>query len=152
MRHVKFDAGRQEAFLACFAWSADTLAAAAEAGVSESTVYAHRRKDPAFAEAYRSALALGCARLEAEALRQRLAAQKALRAAAEKAPPGAAPPPTLDAAAEFERALKLLARRDRKERRPGGRQRWTFDAAIELLEKRMRGLGHKLPPPEEDSA
>jgi hypothetical protein len=48
--------------------------------------------------------------------------------------------------------LKLLARWDRKARRPdataapGGRRVWTFEGAIELLDKRLKALGHAVPP------
>jgi hypothetical protein len=153
MRHVRFDEARQQAFLAHFCWSCDAIAAAAEAGVSESTVYAHRLKDPAFAEEYQSALEQGYVRLEAEALRQRLAAQQRLREAVERAEPGAPPLLAADIAAEFERVMKLLARWDRKARRPdsqaspgGGRRVWTFEVAIALLDKRLKALGLAVPP------
>jgi hypothetical protein len=153
-RHVLFTAERQAVFLTHFAETCDTKAAAAAAGVSESTVHRHCRTDRAFAEAYRAALAEGYAKLEAEALRQRLAAQQKLRAAVEAA--GLPTPPALaaESGAEFDRIMKLLARWDRKPRRvdsrftPGGRrQRWTFDEAIVLLDKRLRALGARRPPP-----
>jgi hypothetical protein len=161
MRHVRFDAKRQQRFLAHFAWSADTLAAAAEAGVCETTVYNQRRSNPAFAEEFQAALDQAYARLEAEALRQRLAAQQALRAAVERSEPGAQPgaepsaAPLLpaDMAAEFERVLKLLARWDRKPRRPerqaspdGRREPWSFEGAIALLNRRLAALGMEVPP------
>ena len=157
MRHVRFDEDRRAVFLAAFAWSCDAAAAAAEAGVSESTVYLHRRTDPAFAEEFQAALDQGYARLEAEALRQRLAAQDRLRAAVEEsAAPGGAPP-LEDMAAEFERVLKLLDRWDRRNRRPerhaspgSRRQAWTFDSAVTLLDRHLRSLGVEIPvlPPE----
>ncbi|MEA1013687.1 hypothetical protein [Sphingosinicella sp. LY1275] len=157
MRHVKFDAKRQQRFLAHFAWSADTLAAATEAGVCETTVYNQRRSNPAFAEEFQAALDQAYARLEAEALRQRLAAQQALRAAVERSEPGAEPgaEPLLpaDMTAEFERVLKLLARWDRKPRRPerhaapdGQREPWSFEGAIALLNRRLAALGMEVPP------
>lgn len=163
MRHVKFDAKRQQRFLAHFAWSADTLAAAAEAGVCETTVYNQRRSNPAFAEEFQAALDQAYARLEAEALRQRLAAQQALRAAVERSEPGAQPgaEPLLpaDMAAEFERVLKLLARWDRKPRRPerqtahdGRQEPWSFEGAIALLERRLAALGMEVPPLPSDVA
>ncbi|WP_324750421.1 hypothetical protein SH591_02775 [Sphingomonas sp. LY54] len=157
MRHVRFGAKRQQCFLAHFAWSADTLAAAAAAGVCETTVYNQRRSNPAFAEEFQAALDQAYARLEAEALRQRLAAQQALRAAVERSEPGAQPgaAPLLPAemAAEFERVLKLLARWDRKPRRPerhaapdGRQEPWSFEGAIALLNRRLAALGMAVPP------
>jgi hypothetical protein len=153
-RYVLFDARAQAVFLTHFAATCDTKASAEAAGVSESTVHLHCRTDPAFAEAYRAALAEGYVHLEAEALRQRLAAQKKLRAAIEAAGPAAPPALAAEAGAEFDRIMKLLARWDRKPRRadhdfkPGGRrQRWTFEEAMVLLDKRLRALGLRTPPP-----
>ena len=152
-RTVRFDAERQAVFLAHFAMTCDTTAAAAAAGVSESTVTYHCRNDPAFAEAYRQALPQGYAFLEAEIVRQRLAAQKKLRAAIEAA--GDTVPPRLarETAAEFDRIMKLLARWDRQPRRVdsrfkegGRRQRWTFDQAIALLDRKLRALGVPIRP------
>jgi hypothetical protein len=156
-RTVRFTAERQAIFLAHFAMTCDTTASAAAAGVSESTVTYHCRNDPAFAEAYAQALREGYALLEAEVLRRRLAAQKKLRAAIEAA--GSTLPPRLAAeeGAEFDRIMKLLARWDRNPRRvdsrfkpDGRRQRWTFDEAIALLDKKMRALGLRtsVPPPD----
>ena len=63
---------------------------------------------------------------------------------------------TDDPDAEFDHVMKLLARWDRKPRRvdsrftPGGRrQRWTFDQAITLLDKKLRAMGARTdaPPP-----
>jgi hypothetical protein len=160
MRNVRFDAHRQSIFLAHFAWTCDTRAAAAAAGVSESTVNLHRRADPAFAAQFREALDQGYDLLEAEALRQRLEMQRRLRLAIEEAPPGDLPLAAPDIAAEFERVLKLLARWDRKGRRPeraassdSGRRVWTFDAAIALLGERLEALGVEVEPlPPEEAA
>jgi len=180
-RNVRFDAKAQAVYLAHFAVTGDTRASAAAAGVSESTVTLHRRNDRAFAEAHDSALAEAYVWLEAEALRLRLAAQKRLHAAIEAAgdPPrdgrgerragrggGGGPAADLtpcphcgrtadaDADAEFDRIMKLLARWDRKPRRPdsrfkpgGRRQRTTFEEAIMLLARRMEALGIPIPPP-----
>ncbi len=158
-RHVRFDERRQEIFLTHFAANCDTTAAAAaaEAGVSESTVHLHCRTDPAFAEAYSLALEQGLTCLEAEALRQRLAAQKRLRAAVEAAGPAARV--SADEAEEFDRLMRLFARWDRKPRRPdsrfsegGRRQAWSFEEAIVVLDKKLRafGLRRGIAPPEED--
>jgi len=163
-RNVRFDAAAQAVFLAHLAATCDTKASAEAAGVSESTIHYHRRTDPAFAEAYEEALRYGYLLLEAEALRQRLAAPARLRAALDAARP--VEPRALaacpqcgrtredEAAAEFDRILKLLALRSRKPRRvergfkPGGRrQDWTFDMAIKALGRKMEALGIPLPPP-----
>lgn len=151
MRHVRFDERRKAVFLTHFAWSCDLAAAAAAAGVCENTVYNHRRRDPAFAKAFQAALEAGHARLEAEALRQRLEAQQRLGAALDAAAAESRGSDTLPIAAvatDFDRTMKLLARWDR---RGGGtgprtvadgrRKRWTFDEAIEALDQRLRNLG-----------
>ena len=63
---------------------------------------------------------------------------------------------TDDPDAEFDHVMKLLARWDRQPRRPdscfkpdGRRQRWTFDQAITLLDKKLRAMGARTdaPPP-----
>jgi hypothetical protein len=74
-RHVRFTEERREAYLSAFVETGDRVAAAAEAGVSPSTVDYHRRRGPVFAEAHREALSLCYDRLETEAVRLRLAAQ-----------------------------------------------------------------------------
>ncbi|MEA2998978.1 MAG: hypothetical protein QOK17_811 [Sphingomonadales bacterium] len=144
-RNVRFDARAQALYLAHFAATGDSRAAAAAAGVHISTVRLHRGNDPAFREAHRQALGQAYDFLEAETLRQRLAAQERLRAAIEAAAPD--PPPSLvaEAGAEFDRTMKLLARLERKPRRPDThgprRGRWTFEQAIAALEKRLNALG-----------
>lgn len=151
-RFVRFDARRREIYLAHFAANCDTVAAAAAAGVSPSTVTYHCRRDPVFAAACAEALRRGYAFLEAEALRQRIAAQARLRAAIAAAGPTAAL--LADQAAEFERLMRLFARLDRKPRRVergfregGRRQRMTFEEAIRLLDKRLRAMGARTGPP-----
>ena len=112
----------------------------------------HRRKNPAFAAEFEEALEQGYVTLEAEALRQRLAAQKKLRAAIEGAGRSDAALMPDDVGAEFERVMKLLARWDRKRQRPsrlspeGGRRACTFDAAIALLDARLKALGIEIEP------
>lgn len=141
-------------FLAHFAWSCDLFAAAADAGVSERTVYVHLRTDAEFHALFQAALEQGYAWLEAEAVRQRLAAQRRLAAALEAAEPGAegaSPGAGTEAerAGEFERVMKLLARWDRKQgrapamrrHRPSAEQAWTFEEAITALEKRLKAVG-----------
>jgi hypothetical protein len=141
MRHVRFDDARKERFLNHFAGCADVLEAARVAGVDESTVYKHRRKDPTFAAAFDEALDQAYARLEAEAVRARIEAQKRMRRAMDKGVP------TGDVAAEFERVIRLLDRWDRRNGRlgvrtisPDRRQPLDFDESIALLDTKLRRL------------
>jgi hypothetical protein len=141
MRHLLFDLERQEIFLNHFAGCGDAREAAAVAGVDHSTVYKHRRKDPVFAAGFAEALEQCYARLEVEAVRQRLEAQKRLRRALDEGVP------TGEVAEEFERVLKLLNRWDRRNGRlgvraaaPEKRQPLSFEEAIHLLEKKLRNL------------
>ena len=153
-RHVRFTAERRALCLVHLRATADKKAAAAAAGVCESTVSRHCRINPAFALLYRETLATAYARLEAEALHLGLMAQARLRHALDNAAPGQRPAccPTCghrpDEAETFDRTMRLLARHDRKQRRaergfrPGGRrQEWTFERSIEALDKALRGLG-----------
>lgn len=174
-RHVRFDSAAQAVFLAHLAATCDTRASAAAAGVSESAVYLHCRMNPDFSSLCAQAMREGRFFLQAEAVRQRLAAQAILRAAVEKGlnnplrngegsgakhggEVGRAACPTCgqtpDAGAEFDRTMKLFARLDRKPRRAergfkegGRRQRWTFDRAIAELDRILRGMGVRGPPP-----
>lgn len=141
MRHLRFDLERQEIFLNHFAGCGDAREAAAVAGVDHSTVYVHRRKDPVFAAGFHEALEQCYARLEVEAVSQRLEAQKRLRRALDEGVP------TGEVAEEFERVLKLLERWDRRNGRvgvraasPEKRQALSFDEAIALLERKLRNL------------
>ncbi|HMG47519.1 MAG TPA: hypothetical protein VK614_08690 [Allosphingosinicella sp.] len=145
VRSVRFGAARRKIFLDHFAGTADAFAAAEAAGVSYSTVYQHRARDPQFAEDWDTALRQSYVLLEAESVRQRLAAQAKLRET---------PEPTGEMAKEFERVMLLLARMDRRDGRIGtrevqhGRQRrWTFEEAMVALDKRLRALGlrHGIP-------
>ena len=156
-RYVRFTAERQQLFLARLAATADSKAAAAAAGVAISTVTLHRRKRREFAESCQEALALAWPKLEADALHLALIAQARLRHALEQgfaAGLGRRPAPCPhcghipDEAETFDRIMRLLALRDRKERRveqtfkPGGRrQAMTFAQAIGELERYFRGMG-----------
>jgi len=140
-RRVKFTPAKQELFLLHFAQTADFTAAAEAAGVHDDTVYKHRRRHPDFAALVQEALEQAFTRLEAEALRQRLEAQRKLR---EGIAAGDVPAET---AQEFERVLKLLQRWDRKSGQPGmrgiapGRMKsWTFEQAIEALDRKLRAV------------
>jgi transposase-like protein len=145
MRRNRFTRERQELYLAHFAATCDHHASAEAAGVSENTVYDHRRRDPVFREAWQEALAQGYARLEAEVLRQRLAAMEKLRVAAD---PAAAPELAKMVADEFERAICLLREYRRSLDRPGGAGReptkWSFEAAFAALEKELTVFGLRL--------
>jgi len=145
VRSVRFTAARKQIFLDHFAGTADAFASAEAAGVHVSTVYKHRQIDPEFAEGWDRALRHSYALLEAEAVRQRLEAQRQLREN---------PEPSGEMTREFERAMQLLARMDRRDGRIGtrevrhGRQRsWTFEEAIAALDKKLRALGlrHGIP-------
>jgi len=149
MRWVKFTGKRQQIYLDHFAGTADAEAAAAAAGVTTHTVRVHARKHPEFEAAESQALRYAYARLEAEAVRQRLEAQRRLSENLE---------PTGEIAREFERVMKLLARFDRKDGRiarrevgHGRQQRWTFEEAIDALDKKLRALGVRrgVRPPED---
>ncbi|HKR24659.1 MAG TPA: hypothetical protein VJS15_05335 [Allosphingosinicella sp.] len=153
-RRRRFDDRRKRIFLDHFAGTADAHAACDAAGVSYSAYTAHRRKDPEFAAACDEALAVAVAALEAEAVRQRLDAQRNLRE-------GLCPAGGI--AKEFERVMLLLARYDRQGGRSGLREvrygrmkRWSFDEAIAALDRHLRALGARhgieaepimLPPP-----
>lgn len=141
MRHVRFGPERRATFLAHFAGTCDMTAAAEAAGVHETTVYKYRQRHPEFADDCERVLRQGYVRLEAEALRQRLEAQRKLRDGLI---------PAGEIADEFERVMKLLARWDRRNGPAGtrsighGRQRsMTFEEAMEALEKKLMGLGYK---------
>ena len=151
MRNVRFGNDRKQTFLDRFAGTCDAGAAAAVAGIDISTVYKHRAKDPAFAALFDEALAHGYVRLEAEALRQRIEAQRRLS-------DGLLPDGEI--AEEFDRVLKLLQRWDRRGGRigvrpaePHGRHAWSFDEAIELLATKLRNMRIEVPPlPPQDAA
>lgn len=136
-----FTARRKGIYLDHFAATGDRAAAAAAAGISKSTVSSHRRSDPVFAEAHRQALALAYENLEAEAVRDRLAAME--RIDTDPARAGAAP-------AEFDRTLQLL--RDHK-KTPAARTGAppalcsfeegfaALERELDALERRERGNG-----------
>lgn len=143
VRRPLFTAERKQLFLDHFAGTCDVAAAARATGVCESTVYRHLHQDPDFARAFDRALATGYVRLETEALRQRLEAQRRFREGT--APIG-------EIAQEFERVLKLLTRWERRNGSlgprsvsPGRLKSCTFDEAMELLERKLTALGYRLP-------
>ena len=137
-RSLRFTDARRQLFLEHFAGTCNLTDAAAAARISEGTIFATRARDPEFAADFQAALEQGYARLEADVLRRRVEAQQRLRTIA----PAGEPEP------EFERALKLLQRWERRDgtlgprtRTPGRGRRWTFDEAIEALDKKLEALG-----------
>lgn len=149
VRRARFDDRRKRLFLDHFAGTADACAACAAAGIAHSTFTQARRKDAEFAAGCDEALAVAYASLEAEAVRQRLEAQRNLRDGIS---------PTGEISKEFDRVMQLLARYDRKDGRiglravrPGHERSWSFDEAIALLDKKLRALGarHGVTPPED---
>jgi hypothetical protein len=147
-RGFNFTEKRQQIFLDHFAGTADFEASAEAAGVSVQTVREHLRREPGFAALRDEALHLSYPMLEAEAVRERMAALKRLRDNLE---------PTGEAAAEFERLMKLLARHDRRDGRIGVREHsasagraYSFEDAIRSLDKALDALGARrgvLAPP-----
>ena len=154
-RRNQFTRERKEVFLEHFAATCDVTASAAAAEISEACVYEHRRKDPAFAAGWDEALPHAYARLEAEAVAQRIAALKRLKVRLGKK----VPPRDCEVEAEFERVMALLREHKRglAQAKPGtGLTRWSFDEAFEALEQRLRMFGFRragqdgnpaLPPP-----
>jgi hypothetical protein len=139
IRRLRFVPWRKQVFLAHFAGTCDLTAAAEAAGVNPSTVHRHLAKDPDFAAAFQAALEQGYPLLEAEALRQRLEAQRLLREGL--LPEGEIPQ-------EFGRILQLLQRWDRRNGRlgprqvaHGRRQPMTFEQAIDQLDRYLAALG-----------
>ncbi|MFL6846652.1 MAG: hypothetical protein ACJ8ER_17435 [Allosphingosinicella sp.] len=154
-RGFSFTEKRQQIFLDHFAGTADEQAAADAAGVSRVTVRAFLRRNPEFAALREEALQHAYARLEAEAVRQRLAAAERLRDNLD---------PKGEMAQEFERAMKLLARFERRNGRIASREHaasesraWSFEAAIVALDKALDAFGVRrgvlaLPGPDDDGS
>jgi hypothetical protein len=139
IRRLRFVPWRKQVFLSHLAGTCDVTASAEAAGVSVATICRHLARDPDFATAHQEALQVGYVRLEAEALRQRLEAQRLLREGL--LPAGEIPQ-------EFERVLKLLQRWDRGNGRigprrvaPGHRRAMTFEQAIAELDRYLAALG-----------
>lgn len=142
-RRTLFTAERRDVFLAHFAGTANTAESAAMAGVCEETVNKHRRTDSDFERRFLEALDQSLAILHADLVARRLAEQRRLR----DVEPTGQPEP------EFERALKLLERWDRRQGPPdsrsvgpGGQKRWNFDEALALLERMLRNRGIPIEP------
>lgn len=144
-RRLRFTDSKKEVFLDHFAGTCDLAASAKAAGVCEQTVRNHRRKDPEFDAGCAAALEQGYTALEEEAVRERLAAQERLRK--RRMPKG-------EAAAEFDRQMKLLAQWKRRDGTLGPRAwsrqalaSWSFNDSMAALEKRLRALKIPIAPP-----
>lgn len=144
-RKLRFTDAKKELFLDHFAGTCDLAASAEAAGVCVETVRNHRRKYPEFDAACDEALAQGYKTLEEEAVRERLAAQARLKKG--RMPKG-------EAAAEFDRQMKLLAQWRRRDGTLGPRARsrqaltsWSFNDSMAALEKRLKALKIPVAPP-----
>ena len=91
----------EQRFLLALSATANVRLSAAAAGFTHASFYALKRRDPAFAREWRSALEQGCARLEAELINTALANDEDRDAWSGNEPP-AIPPMT------FSQALQLL--------------------------------------------
>jgi hypothetical protein len=142
-RHTEFTLDRQVIFLGHFAGTGNVAEAADMAGVCENTIDKHRRRDPDFNRIFLETLDQVYVKLEADLVARRVAAQRQLR---DIEPTGELDP-------EFDRAMKLLQRWDRRQGPPdsrafgdGARKRWEFCEALALLEKKLRNMGYPIEP------
>jgi hypothetical protein len=124
-----FTERRKQVYLDHLAATGDRGAAAAVAGVSTSTVSNHRRNDPVFAEGCRQALALAYENLEAEAVRDRLAAMERIDVDPERA--GVVP------AEEFDRTLALLREHNKAPRSGRPPTLCSLDDGFAALEREL---------------
>ena len=138
-RRPRFAGWRRRTFLDTLELSANTAESARAAGVSKRTVHKHLARDADLARANAAALARAYAGLE-----RRLAREQAESAARWRAH-GIVP--TGEPTADFDEALRLLARWERpdgtlgRREKPGRRRVYSFEEAIAALEKKMRALG-----------
>lgn len=139
---VEFDRERKQVFLDHFAATCNLEASAGAAGISLGPVYRSMKADPAFLEGFEEALRLGYLCLEAEALREQREAQQVYRL-----DPGNA----AAKAQSFERTMQLLREYKRAaggtigRRADRSRARWTFDATIDEIEKKLKAFGVEIP-------
>lgn len=140
-RRLRFGRARKQVFLDRFAATCNLALSARAAGLHPSTVHRHLARDPAFAAGFAEALAAGYEALEAEGVRQGLAAQEAYRIAC-----GTADEEALSAQS-FERTMALLREYRRGDGRIGPRPvhgrltRWSFDKSMAALEKQLKAFG-----------
>lgn len=139
---VEFDRERKQTFLDHLAATCNFEASAAEAGISLSAVYKALKNDPAFREGFDEALKIGYLCMEAEALREQREAQQAYRLN---------PVNAAIMAQSFERTMQLLREYKRAangvigRRADRSRGRWTFEATIESIEKKLKTFGIEIP-------
>jgi hypothetical protein len=143
-RRAPFDAARREDFLSRLGRGCTAAEAAAAAGADPSAVSRRIRRDPDFARAHTAALRRRFERIAIAAGRERAqAAARARTRAWDIAPTG-------EPTADFDEAIKLLARWDRRDGSLGRRfvrfgrmkRTWSFDDAIKPLARRLRASGH----------
>lgn len=141
-RCIRFTPERQDIFLSWFAATGNLDESADKAGVCVRTVGHHRNNNPEFERRLQEALGHAYLKLDSELLAGRLEAQRRLLEI----------DPTDEAGPEFDRALKLLQRWDRigsgGARAPGrsAQNRWSFEDAVTLLEKKLRNMGIPIEP------
>lgn len=154
---VEFTRRRRQVFLDHMAGSCNMAASARAAGVTVQTAQKALADDPAFAEAFDTALMVGYKTLEADALCQQQEAQAAYRLSPADDPEAAA--------RTFDRTMQLLREYRRKDgsigRRPYGDRssgrgirprvaspeevRTELGKALVAFEKRCRAQGYKVP-------
>jgi hypothetical protein len=124
LRRNRFTRARKAAFLGRLAVFPEIGAAAGAAGVCRATVYAHRDGDPAFASAWREALACGVAVLKGRMLAEQLAAAAPFDVEPEALPdaPAAAALDPVERDLDFWRCLHLL--REHRQGLAGEPDRW----------------------------
>jgi hypothetical protein len=134
-RRNGFTKSRKEEFLAPFAATCNAKGSARAAGVAWTTVYQHRKSDPAFRAAWEEALDEGYARVEAELVR-RSAIVPRVKADGKAARANAAIDPKV--------ALAILeSYRRNGGRRPGAilPRPYDMEEVRARLEAKMRALG-----------
>ena len=132
-KQVEFDRERKQAFLDHFAGSCNLEAAARAAGISVSPVYRALAGDPAFADGFAEALAIGYRLLEAEELRQQRAGQAKYRIDPAVDPAGRAESfgRTMQLLGEYHRGLGKIGRRPTDRRLPRVATNAEVSAALE---------------------
>jgi len=157
-RHDGWTQKRRKQFLDALAGSCNVRKAAAAAGLHASNAYALRQRDPAFADLWKEALALGYERLEEALLEHALRSMNAIEIdpldtpplgqgpAAEQAQPGSGAIVALSTK-DVQLALLLLNRhRGTVEGRgkPAARRRATPEETNAALRKQLDVLARKL--------
>jgi hypothetical protein len=154
-RRKLFGKKRQEAFLDHLAATCNVTASAAVAGVCVGTVYAERRRNAAFREAWRVALEQGYARLEAALLER---AERGLDRPFDglRTGPGADGGAGVPAEADWNRAMDLMRQHQRGlagvPHRGGHRIRRVGTEALEQrIVRKLKAIGYKVPEEPEEA-